>query len=112
MREVPGSGDPARRAQLLALIETVSDPCSVTFGRPTGLVSMGIIDRLDVGTAGDIDLWIMPTIPGCLFLGVIEERIEAALPGLSWSMKLRCHHADGLWDPSRLHSPRMSVEAA
>ena len=69
--EVPGSGDPARRAAALALIEVIADPCSLNFGRPTGLVSMGIIDRLDLNAAGEIDLWILPTIPGCLFLGVI-----------------------------------------
>jgi metal-sulfur cluster biosynthetic enzyme len=102
MPEVPGSGDPARRAQVLALIESVIDPCSVTFGRPTGLVSMGIIDRLELGPAGEVDLWIMPTIPGCLFLGVIEEKVEAALAELGWCSRLRCHHAAGLWDPTRM----------
>lgn len=102
MPEVSGSGDPARRARVLALIETIVDPCSASFGRPTGLVSMGIIDRLDVSEAGEVDVWIMPTIPGCLFLGVIEERIEAVLAELGWCSRLRCHHAAGLWDPSRL----------
>jgi metal-sulfur cluster biosynthetic enzyme len=102
MLEVPGSGDSARRAQALALIEAIADPCSVNFGRPTGLVSMGIIDRLDVCPAGEVDLWIMPTIPGCLFLGVIEEKLEAALADLGWCSRLRCHHATGLWDPSRM----------
>ena len=63
---------------------------------------MGIIDRLDLSPAGEVDLWIMPTIPGCLFLGVIEEKIEAALAGAIWCARIRCHHADGLWDPSRM----------
>jgi metal-sulfur cluster biosynthetic enzyme len=100
--DVPGRGDPARRAQALALIEAVADPCSVNFGKPTGLVSMGIIDRLELGPANEVDIWIMPTIPGCLFLGVIEERIEAALATLGWCSSVRCHHAAGLWDPSRM----------
>ena len=102
MCEVPGSGDPARRAAALALVETIADPCSANFGRPIGLVSMGIIDHLDVSPTGEIDLWILPTIPGCLFLGVIEERIEGALADLDWCTQLRCHHAAGLWDPSRM----------
>lgn len=104
MAEVPGYGDPVRRARALALIETVADPCSANFGRPTGLVSMGIIDRLDLSETGEIDLWIMPTIPGCLFLGVIEEKIEAALAELGWCAALRCCHAAGLWDPSRMRA--------
>jgi metal-sulfur cluster biosynthetic enzyme len=112
MHEVPGNGDPVRRAQLLSLIETVVDPCSVNFGRPTGLVSMGIIDRLELSPGGEIDLWILPTIPGCLFLGVIEERIEAALAGLGWCARLRCHHAAGLWDPSRMRSVGEPLPAA
>jgi metal-sulfur cluster biosynthetic enzyme len=112
MPDVPGHGDPARRAQALALIETVVDPCSANFGRPTGLVSMGIIDRLDLNTAGEIDLWILPTIPGCLFLGVIEERIEAALAQADWCTRVRCHHASGLWDPSRLRPVSVSADAA
>jgi metal-sulfur cluster biosynthetic enzyme len=102
MPKVPGRGNPARRAQALALVETVVDPCSASFGRPIGLVSMGIVDRLDIGPAGEIHLWIMPTIPGCLFLGVIEEKVEAALAELDWCSQLRCHHAAGLWDPSRM----------
>ena len=88
--------------QLLALIETVVDPCSANLGRPTGLVSMGIIDRVDLSASGEVDLWIMPTIPGCLFLGVIEERIEVALADVNWCSRIRCHPADGLWDPSRM----------
>ncbi len=107
MLDVQGSGDPGRRTQALALIEKIADPCSVNFGRPTGLVSMGIIDRLELGSDGEIDLWIMPTIPGCLFLGVIEERIEAALADMSWCSRIRCRPADGLWDPSRMRREAM-----
>jgi metal-sulfur cluster biosynthetic enzyme len=112
MLEVPGTGDPPRRAQALALIEDIADPCSANFGRPTGLVSMGIVDRLDVGAAGEVDLWILPTMPGCLFLGVIEERAEAALRDLGWCVRLRCHHAAGLWDPSRMRSVKQRAAAA
>ena len=104
MAETAGTGDPARRAELLAAIDAIADPCSANFGRPTGLVSMGIIDRLDLGPTGEVDVWIMPTIQGCLFLGVIEEKVEAALAELKWCTKLRCHHAVGLWDPSRMRS--------
>jgi metal-sulfur cluster biosynthetic enzyme len=104
MLEAPGRGDPARRAQALALIEAVVDPCSANFGRPTGLVAMGMIDRLDLNATGEIDLWIMPTIPGCLFIGVIEEQIEAAMADVAWCTGVRCHRAEGLWDPSRMRS--------
>jgi metal-sulfur cluster biosynthetic enzyme len=102
MHPVAESGDSTHCAEALALIDTIPDPCSVSFGRPTGLVGMGIIDRLDLGPTGELDIWIMPTIPGCLFLGVIEERIEAVLGALSWCSSIRCHHADGLWEPSRM----------
>jgi metal-sulfur cluster biosynthetic enzyme len=103
---VPGSGDASRRAEIAALLDEIADPCSVSQGRPLGLATMGIIDRIDL--ADTLTIALLPTVLGCLFIGVIEERIEEALRALPWCPPIRFRHVDALWDKSRMRMPRPS----
>lgn len=95
-----------REAELLALLDTIADPCSLAHGRPVGLVSLGIVDRVEV-IDGEAIVAIMPTIPGCLFIGVIEEKVERLAEALPWCRGLRVEIVQGLWDPSRM-APRVT----
>ena len=93
--EIAGEGEAGRRAEVLALLDAIADPCSTSLGAPIGLVGLGIVDRVDVDAAV-VTVAIMPTIPGCLFIGVIEERIEQALAGTGWCETVRLRWVDGL----------------
>jgi metal-sulfur cluster biosynthetic enzyme len=100
---IAGEGPPDRRAGVLAELDAIVDPCSRAFGRPVGLVGMGMIERLDV-TAGHVFVTVLPTFPTCMFRGVLEEEIEARVGGIDWceAVSVRFAGAEAIWDESRL----------
>jgi metal-sulfur cluster biosynthetic enzyme len=94
-----------RRGEILTLLDQIHDPCSVSIGRPIGLVGMGIIETVAVD--GDrVAVTVLPTFPDCLFRGVFEAEIEARVGALPWCRSVRVAFAppDRTWDESRLTS--------
>ena len=92
-----------RRGEILTLLDQIHDPCSVSIGRPIGLVGMGIIEALAVD--GDtVAITVLPTFPDCLFRGVFEAEIEARVGALPWcrSVSVTFAPADRAWDESRM----------
>jgi len=92
-----------RRGEVLALLDEIHDPCSVSIGHPIGLVAMGIIEH--VAIAGDaVIVTVLPTFPDCLFRGVFEAEIETRARGLPWcrSVTFAFAPADQGWDESRM----------
>lgn len=76
---------------ILQALDAITDPCAHADGVATGIVSLGLVRRLDLirGEAGDgatIRVLINVTEPGC-FMGVIfgreAERRLLALPGVA-----------------------------
>ena len=99
----PADATADRRGEVLALLDEVHDPCSVSIGRPIGLVGMGIIEQ--VAVAGDtVTVTVLPTFPDCLFRGVFEAEIETRLGALAWcrSVTVVFAPADRSWDESRM----------
>jgi metal-sulfur cluster biosynthetic enzyme len=99
----PDATDEGRRGEVLALLDEIHDPCSVSIGRPIGLVGMGIIEQ--VAIAGDaIAVTVLPTFPDCLFRGVFEAEIETRLSSLAWcrAVTVAFAPADRDWDESRM----------
>src|SRR5947208_12995111 len=92
-----------RRGEVLATLEAIHDPCSVSIGRPIGLVGMGIIDRIAIEGAA-VAVTVLPTFPDCLFRGVFEAEIETRLRALPWcrSVSVSFAPAEQSWDESRL----------
>src|SRR4051812_26057206 len=81
--EIRGAGPLDQRAQVIAELDRITDPCSVGIGRPIGLVGMGIVEAVDVEGA-QVRVLILPTFPNCMFRGVIEDQIAKRLSGLDW----------------------------
>jgi len=99
----PDATSADRRGEVLALLDEIHDPCSVSIGHPVGLVGMGIIE--EVAIAGDaVAVTVLPTFPDCLFRGIFEAAIETRLGGLSWcrSVTVDFAPADQGWDESRM----------
>jgi metal-sulfur cluster biosynthetic enzyme len=92
-----------RRGEILLLLDQIHDPCSISIGRPIGLVGMGIIEAVTV--VGDkVAVTVLPTFPDCLFRGVFEAEIEARVGALAWcrSVSVTFAPADRAWDESRM----------
>jgi metal-sulfur cluster biosynthetic enzyme len=100
----PGAAsEPERRAEVLAALDEIRDPCSVSIGRPIGLVGMGIIDAVTVGDDA-VAVTVLPTFPDCLFRGVFAAEIEARLTALPWcrAVTVGFAPADRDWDETRM----------
>jgi metal-sulfur cluster biosynthetic enzyme len=92
-----------RRGEVLQALDAIHDPCSVSIGKPIGLVGMGIIDAVAID-GGAVTVTVLPTFPDCLFRGVFEAEIEARLSALPWcrSVSVAFAPADRGWDESRM----------
>jgi metal-sulfur cluster biosynthetic enzyme len=99
----PAEVSPERRAEVLAALDRIHDPCSVSIGRPIGLVGMGIIERVEIRGA-TVSIAVLPTFPNCMFRTVFEEDIEARVGALAWceAVSVRFCPADQAWDESRM----------
>lgn len=92
-----------RRREVLALLDKIHDPCSVSIGRPIGLVGMGIIEQVAIADDA-VAVTVLPTFPDCLFRGVFEAEIETRLSSLPWcrAVTVAFAPADQAWDESRI----------
>ncbi len=69
-------------AWVVARVNDVPDPCSVTRGVPIGLADMGLVNGIEVRRVEDrwqVGLQIRFTSPACLFGPEFEEQIRARL---------------------------------
>jgi metal-sulfur cluster biosynthetic enzyme len=104
MSEASGTaGSAIRQEAVLAVLETIVDPCSKAIGHPIGLVGMGVVERVDV-TGGEVSVLLLPTFPACIFRGFFEAEVESRLSALPWCEKVDVSFcsADRDWDESRM----------
>ena len=91
------------RAQILAALDEIKDPCSVATGLPLGLVEMGLIKQFDISPTGDVGIELCLTAPFCHMINFFQAettRRVGALPGVS-SVELKVDN--GLdWSASRM----------
>jgi metal-sulfur cluster biosynthetic enzyme len=102
-RAAPARAENSPEAEVRAALDAIHDPCSMSIGRPIGLVGMGIIDRVDVDGSA-VTVSVLPTFPDCMFRTVFEEKIEQCLAALPWcrSVTVRFCPSDQAWDESRM----------
>lgn len=84
-------------------LEEVLDPCSCFGEEPIDVVSMGLIDAVDIGADGTVEIDLLPTTPLCLYAAQIIADIEArvgSLPGVE-AVRVR-QVTDEIWTRERL----------
>jgi metal-sulfur cluster biosynthetic enzyme len=95
------------RAEVERAIATVLDPCSIAMGRPMDLVTMGLINDIEVGDDGHVTVHLLLTDPMCFVQGDIARAIQEAVapvPGVDECV-VRLDTAD-LWTPDRIGAAR------
>ena len=93
-----------RRADALGVLNGIVDPCSAANGSPIGLADMGIIEELEV-SGGHVRVRLLPTFPGCLFVGIFHEEATGRLRELDWCESVEVELAsaeDGVWTEARM----------
>jgi metal-sulfur cluster biosynthetic enzyme len=92
-----------RRSAVEELLNGILDPCGLAANAALGLLDMGIVASLAIRDDG---VWIclLPTFPGCLFIGVFEEEIKRRLKELAWcrEVDVTLAPANVEWDESRM----------
>ena len=89
------------RAQLLAQLTKVLDPCSITMGAPKDICQMGLVEDLDVD-AGRVRVSLVLTDPSCVFFAGIRRHVTDVLLELPGVEAVDVEIANGiLWTPDR-----------
>lgn len=83
------------RAEIIDRLSTIQDPCSISHGRPTDIVSFGLVQEIAPGSPPRVKLRL--TEPTCLF-GVYFLRCVREVLGpdavVEWA------DADEFWEPT------------
>jgi metal-sulfur cluster biosynthetic enzyme len=83
-------------------LSTVLDPCSCQIGSPVDVVSLGLIDAIDIDD-DEITITLLPTSPMCLYVANMSEEISrrvGAIDGVE-AVEVR-RETETLWTPSRM----------
>ena len=89
------------------VLEGIVDPCSEAIGAPAGLVSLGLVQDVEIdespaqGAHLRVDLCV--TEPGCLMAAIFKETAErelSTLPGVS-AIDVRVDYRH-VWDPDQM----------
>lgn len=82
------------RDEILERLGRIQDPCSISHGRPTDIVSFGLVDEIEAGDPPRVKLRL--TEPTCLF-GVYFARCVREVLGPDAIVELA--DADAFWEP-------------
>jgi metal-sulfur cluster biosynthetic enzyme len=63
---------------LLASLEQVLDPCSVSMGRPMSICELGLVEQVS-WSAGVVTIVLCLTDPGCINYGKIRQYVSDVL---------------------------------
>ncbi|MGW4335733.1 metal-sulfur cluster assembly factor [Rhodococcus koreensis] len=93
-------------------IGKVHDPCSIAMGRPLDLVSMGIVEGIDV-TEGRVAVRLVLTDPMCFVQADILKAVDEAVRLVSGVKDCKVS-IDGniLWTSERISSSSVRGESA
>jgi metal-sulfur cluster biosynthetic enzyme len=89
-------------ARLMAHLERVVDPCSLSMGNPMSICDMGFVEELRV-EGGVVSVMLCLTDPGCINYATIRQFITDVLmevPEVA-SVEVRLSTTE-LWTPDRL----------
>lgn len=89
--------------EIHSLINEVGDPCSVAAGTPMGLADMGLVERVEVGTEGDVIVSLRLTSPSCYQIGYFSQEIKTRVGRLEGVRNVEVRADSGLdWTPSMM----------
>jgi metal-sulfur cluster biosynthetic enzyme len=90
---------------LMDRLSGVKDPCSIGVGSPIDIVSMGLIEKIDVDDDGVVTVHLVLTQPTCWFFGDMRKHIVDALADVPDVHTVRVEVFEELWSPDRMRRP-------
>jgi metal-sulfur cluster biosynthetic enzyme len=91
-----------RREQVLQAINEVIDPCSAGIASPTGLLDMGLVERVVID-GSRVSIVLTTTAPQCMFVGSFETEAQGRVAALPWveNVEVQTDYTVD-WDESRM----------
>ena len=89
-------------AEIEKALELVIDPCSKAMGSPMDIVSMGLVERIDID-GGKVTITVILTDAACFFFTQIEQFVTdvvSVLPGVT-EVDVQISSTT-LWGPERM----------
>ena len=80
----------------------VKDPCSIGVGSPIDIVSMGLIERIDINIDGTVTVHLVLTQPTCWFFADLRKHVVDALADVAGVSQVRVEVFEELWSPDRM----------
>jgi len=69
-------------AAIRRALDTIGDPCSVAQGTPMGLDEMGLVEAVELGPDGHVEIRLRLTSPSCMMGGFFKVEAERALASI------------------------------
>ena|ERR1700761_575576 len=89
-------------ALLMDKLGGVKDPCSIGVGSPIDIVTMGLIEKLEVSDDGAVTVHLVLTQPTCWFFADMSKHIVDALADVADVASVRVEVFEELWSPERM----------
>lgn len=100
---------------VLAVLDTVFDPCSLSVGVPLNIRDMGLYTGVDIGEDGSVQVRMRLTTPGC-FEGITKfsHEIETGVGAIDGVTSVSVEFADGCdWSEADIsEAGRQKLEAS
>jgi len=87
---------------LMERLAGVKDPCSIGVGSPIDIVSMGLVERIDIDENGATTVHMVLTQPTCWFFADLRQHVVDALVGVEGIAGVRVEVFEELWSPDRM----------
>jgi metal-sulfur cluster biosynthetic enzyme len=105
----PGVGVSPTPEAVLDLLRTVPEPCSLSMACPTDIVSMGLVDTVDIH-GGRVDVCLVLTDPSCVHFAAMRRYISDVLVGCDGVDEVAVTMSTSqLWDPHRREPRRLTL---
>ena len=90
----------------MTALQGIIDPCSVSAGVRLSIWDLGLIQEMNIGPDGCVQIRLLPTFPGCHFVGIFEEEIRDRLSSLDWCSDVKVDIAppNEIWNESHMAS--------
>ena len=93
----------ALRAQIIAELDKIKDPCSLASAMAMGLDEMGLVDTIELDEDGGVLVKLRLTSPFCHMIGYFKKEAMARIADLPGVTGVDLKADNGLdWSPSRI----------
>ena len=107
----PGDVPVVDRDAVEQALKKVQDPCSISMGNPMDLVTMGLIESIDIN-GGRVEILIILTDPNCLFFTTMEKYITDMVMDVPGVTEVDVDiSGNTLWSEDLIRKPGLPVVA-